>query len=118
MIRTGQAVSLRAVSRLVVPRMLTTGSLVSTATAVRLTRAWVVLGAERTPPLVRRAVSATIADLPTEQAAFRDEMLALARVAAEVSWRELRRGVDEYDALTRAGEPRAPEPRRPHRAKL
>lgn len=99
--------------------MLTTGSLISTATALRLTRAWLELGMERTPPLMRRAVDATVGgdDMPTAQAAFRDEMLALAREAADVSWRELRRGVDQYDALTR-GEPPAARPQRPHRVKL
>jgi hypothetical protein len=63
-------------------------------------------------------VSATVADVPTQQAAFRDEMIALAREAAEVSWRELRRGVAEYDSLTRAGEPKREQPHRPHRVKL
>jgi hypothetical protein len=56
--------------------------------------------------------------MPTAQVAFRDEMIALARESAEVGWRELRRGVDQYDALTRAGDPPAPRPHRPQRVKL
>src|SRR3954452_5127783 len=101
-----RAASLRAVSRLVVPRKLTAGSLVSTATAVRLTRSWVELWADRTRPLARHAVNATVGGeaMSRAQAAFRDEMIALARESAEISWRELRKGVDQYDALTRAGE--------------
>jgi hypothetical protein len=100
--------------------MLTVGTLVSSATALRLTRAWVELVADRTGPLARHAVNATVRgeDMPTAQAAFRDEMLALARASAEVSWRELRRGVDEYDALTRDGESPDAQPHRPHRVKL
>ena len=100
--------------------MLTTGTLVSSATALRLTRAWVELVADRTPPLARHAVNATVRgdEMPTAQAAFRDEMIALARASAEVSWRELRRGVDEYDALTRGSESTDAQPRRPHRVKL
>jgi hypothetical protein len=100
--------------------MLTTGTLVSSATALRLTRAWVELVADRTPPLARHAVNATVRgdEMPTAQAAFRDEMIALARASAEVSWRELRRGVDEYDALTRVGESTDTQPRRSHRVKL
>jgi hypothetical protein len=100
--------------------MLTTGTLVSSATALRMTRAWVELWADRTPPLARHAVNATVRgdDMPTAQATFRDEMIALARASAEVSWRELRRGVDQYDALTRGDEPSDAQPHRPHRVKL
>lgn len=99
--------------------MLTTGTVVTSATALRLTRAWVELWADRTPPLARHAVNATVRgdDMPTAQATFRDEMIALARASAEVSWRELRKGVDQYDALTRAGESRETPAHRPHRVK-
>jgi hypothetical protein len=100
--------------------MLTAGTLVSSTTALRLTRAWVELWADRTPPLARHALKATVGgeDMPTAQAAFRDEMIALARASAEVSWRELRKGVHQYDALTRVGESPDAEPHRPHRVKL
>ena len=100
--------------------MLTAGSLVSTATAVRLTLSWFELWAERTPPLVALAVSATVGggDPMKSQARFRDDMLALARESAEVGWREFRRGVDQFDSLTRVGDPPAQRPHRPYRVKL
>jgi hypothetical protein len=56
----------------------------------------------------------------TAQAAFRDELVALARDSAEASWRELRRGVDDLDAFTRPDEPepdQARPARRPYRVK-
>jgi hypothetical protein len=51
-------------------------------------------------------------------AAFRDELIVLVRESAEVSWREMRRGVDDLDAFTRPGglDGRA-LPSRPYRAK-
>jgi len=106
------------VSRLAVPRMLATGSLVSSATAVRVGVGCLGLLATRTPPLVRLAVRASVdgADGRRAQAEFRDDLLALARDSAEVSWRELRRGVDALDAHTRpAEEPAAPRHARPYR---
>jgi hypothetical protein len=45
------------------------------------------------------------------QAAFRDELVALMRESAEASWREMRRGVEDFDAFTRPdkdGAERAP----------
>jgi hypothetical protein len=52
------------------------------------------------------------------QAAFRDELIALVRDSAEVSWREMRRGVDDLDAFTRPREPVGQAlPIRPYRAK-
>ncbi|HZE06339.1 MAG TPA: hypothetical protein VE127_14005 [Solirubrobacteraceae bacterium] len=103
--------------RLVVARMLTTGSLVTAATAVRVGIACLDVAAERTPELVGLATRATLggARTPTAEAAFRDELVALARDSAERSWRELRRGIDNLDALTRpAG---GAGPRRPYRVK-
>jgi hypothetical protein len=52
------------------------------------------------------------------QAAFRDDLIALARDSAELSWRELRRGVDELDAFTRPHEEPGGRPQRPYRVKL
>jgi hypothetical protein len=75
---------------------------------------------QRTPPLVRLAVRASVggADAGKAQAAFRDDLLALARDSAEVSWRELRRAVDDLDAFTRPDEKHAERPpRRPGRVK-
>lgn len=66
------------------------------------------------------AVKASAGGAETERAQvmFRDELIALARESAEISWRELRRGVDELDASTRPDEPPAAQPaRRPYRVK-
>ena len=38
---------------------------------------------------------------PATEATLRDELVALARESAELSWRQMRRGVDELDAYTR-----------------
>src|SRR3954447_673988 len=98
--------------------MLTTGSLVSTATAARVCVGCVELLAKRTPPLMGLAVSASLGNGGAErhaQAAFRDEMIALARESAEISWREMRRGVDDLDAFTRSRAQAGAKPHRPHR---
>ena len=60
---------------------------------------------------------ATGRDGSFEQGVFRDELIALARVTAEVSWRELRRGLEEFDLRTRPAEAPAPRPYRPTRVK-
>ena len=75
---------------------------------------------QRTPPLLGLAVraSAPRARTGSAQAAFRDELVALARDSAEASWRELRRGVDDLDAFTRPDERESERPaRRPYRVK-
>jgi hypothetical protein len=100
--------------------MLATGSLVSVSTAVRVGTNCLGLVAQRLPPLIRLAVksSASPGGATMAEAAFRDELLALARDSAEVSWREMRRGVDDLDALTRTDErTSAAALRRPYRAK-
>jgi len=99
--------------------MLATGSLVSSATALRVSVGCLGLLARRTPPLVRHGVRASVGGANGRaQAEFRDGLIALARESAEVSWRELRRGVDELDASTRpVEEPAAPRHRRPYRVK-
>jgi hypothetical protein len=101
--------------------MLAVGSLVSSATGFRVGVSWLGLWAVRTPPLARLAVLAALggSEGSRAQAAFRDDLLALARESAEASWREMRRGVDELDALTRRddGEPSGAPPRRPNRVK-
>lgn len=100
--------------------MLTTGSLLSAATAFRVGAGCLELLVERAPPLARLAItaSASPSGAGQAQAGFRDELLALVRESAEVSWRELRRGVDDFDAFTRPDtEPSERPPRRPYRAK-
>jgi hypothetical protein len=101
--------------------MLTAGSLVSSATAVRVAVGCIELLAERAGPLVELAVTASVGrdDKRKAQAAFRDELMALAQDSVDISTRELRRGIDELDRCTR---PEADEagvrPHRPHRVKL
>jgi hypothetical protein len=77
------------------------------------------LFAKRTPPLLGLAVRGSIGPgADKAQATFRDELLALARESTEVSWRELRRGVDELDGFTRpVQDPLHTPPRRPYRVK-
>jgi hypothetical protein len=101
--------------------MLTPGSLVSSATAFRVGVSCIELWVERAPPLARLAVSASLGgrgEVRKAQAAFRDDLIALARDSAELSWRELRRGVDELDAFTRPHEEPGGRPQRPYRVKL
>jgi hypothetical protein len=106
-------------SRLAVPRTLAAGSLVTTATVVRAGVSCFELWAERTPPLVGLAVNASVGgNTQRAQAEFRDRMVALARESAERSWRELRRGVDDFDALTRPRAEKGERPHRPYRVKL
>lgn len=97
--------------------MLATGSLVGAATAVRLGSRCAVTVARRTPPLIPVAVRATSRAGSVEQGVFRDELIALVRDTAEVSWRELRRGLEEFDLRTRPAEAPAPRPYRPVRVK-
>jgi hypothetical protein len=100
--------------------MLTAGSLLSSATAVRVALGCFELWAKRTPPLVGRAVNASLggADTAKAQAEFRDEVIALARESADLSSREVRRGLAEFDAFTRPRQQPGTAPHRPYRAKL
>jgi hypothetical protein len=100
--------------------MLTTGSLVSSATAFRVGVSCLELAVKRTPPLLRLGVTASLGGSETRkaQAAFRDDLIALARDSAELSWREMRRGVDELDAFTRPREKPGVRAQRPYRVKL
>lgn len=100
--------------------MLATGSFVSAATALRVGTDCFRLIAQRLPPLIRLAIASSAPRSATgvAEAAFRDEVIALVRDSAEVSWREMRRGVDDLDALTRPSEANgSPGSSRPHRAK-
>jgi hypothetical protein len=99
--------------------MLATGSLVTSATAFRVGAGCLELWVERAPRLVEYGLRASVggADAGRAQAAFRDAFLALARDSAEVSWRELRRGVDDLDAFTRGDGPPGEHPHRPYRVK-
>lgn len=98
--------------------MLAASSLVSSTTAFRVGLSYVGLLTERTPTLLRLAVQASLgADgNGRAQAKFRDDLIAFVRDSAEMSWREVRRGLDDLDAFTRPDDP-ADGPRRPHRVK-
>lgn len=108
--------------RLQIPRTLAAGSLVGATTAFRVGAGWMELCAARAPSLVALALAGSVGGdgAATRQAAFRDGVIALARDSAERSWREMRRGVDDLDALTRP-EPVSADPsrspRRPYRVK-
>jgi hypothetical protein len=99
--------------------MLATGSVVTSATALRVSVSCLELLVQRTPPLVRLAVTASAgAGNGRAQAEFRDELLALTRDAAEATWREVRKGIDDLDAFTRPGKNHTLQAqRRPHRVK-
>jgi hypothetical protein len=99
--------------------MLAAGSLVSSATAFRVGLGCLELWLERAPGLARLAAKASLGGTETgiAQAAFRDDFIALARDWAEVSWRELRRGIDDFDAFTRADDGPGERPHRPYRVK-
>jgi hypothetical protein len=100
--------------------MLTAGSLVSSATALRVSMGWAELWAKRARPLAAAAVNASLgtSDTAKAQAEFRDHFIALARDSAELSWREMRRAVDEFDTFTRPRQQPGAKPHRPYRAKL
>ena len=103
--------------RLDVPRMLATGSVVGSVTVVRVSVGCVGLVVRRTPRLVLHGVRASVGTgAGRAQTEFRDDLIALARDSAEVSWHALRRGVDDLDALTRPDEdPAAARHSRPYR---
>lgn len=92
--------------------------MVGAATALRVGTGCAQLLGRRSAPLVGLAVRASFGADALAEARLRDELIALARDSAELSWRELRRGVDTLDASTRPRERRHPgPPRRPHRVK-
>lgn len=97
--------------------MLTTGSLVSSATAIRMVAGHLELLMERTPELAQLALAAAVGGNARAQSAFRDEMMALARESTDLSSRELRRGLDDFDEATRPGPTPGARPHRPHRVK-
>jgi hypothetical protein len=117
--RTASRLPYVPLGRLLVPRMLATGSVVTSATAFRMGASCLLLYAERTPRLFRRAVTASVggADAAAAEATFRDDLIALARDSTEAMWRELRRGVDDLEAFTRPDEQPGARAHRPYRVK-
>jgi hypothetical protein len=112
-------VRLSRLSRTLIPRLITTSSVVGATTALRMGAGCAQLLRQRSGPLVSLAVQASFgSDTQAAEATLRDELVALARESAELSWRELRRGVDTLDSYTRPIDPpRSELPRRPYRVK-
>jgi hypothetical protein len=93
----------------------------SSATAFRIAIGCGGLLLERTPPLTRLALTIALGgqDAGRAEAMFRDDLLALVRDSAEASWREVRRGIDDLDRITRDGATVPGDaPYRPYRVKL
>lgn len=104
-------------SRLAVPRFLATSAVLTASTAVRVGIGWIGLWRRRTPELVKLAVGTLNGeDNGRAEASLRDELIALFRDSAEISWLELRRSVDDFDLATRRDDD-AREPSRPFRVK-
>jgi hypothetical protein len=99
--------------------MLAAGSLVSSATAFRVGAGCLQLWVERAPDLTKHAVRASLGgdEGSTAQAAFRDDLIAFAGDLAEVSFREMRRGVEHLDEFTRSDDQPGERPHRPYRVK-
>jgi hypothetical protein len=112
-------VRLCALSRTLIPRLLTASSMAGAATAVRVGAGCASLLRQRSVPLVSLAIQASFgSDTHTAEATLRDELVALARESAELSWRELRRGVDMLDLSTGPSDrPHSDAPSRPYRVK-
>jgi hypothetical protein len=98
--------------------MLTTGSKVSSATAIRMALGYTELVLDHLPHLAQLALSASVGGDTKAQAAFRDDFMALAREATERSYRELRCGLKDFDNATRPGPRPGGRPYRPARVKL
>jgi hypothetical protein len=93
----------------------------ASATAVRVGVSWLELGVRRTPSLTRLALQAALGgpEGATAEATFRDDLLALGRESAEASLREVCRGLDDLDRLTRSDKQQpGARPHRPYRVKL
>jgi hypothetical protein len=115
-------VRLNPLSRTLIPRLITTSSVVGATTAFRVSTGCALLVRRRSGPLVGLAVRASFGRAGPEtvaaEATLRDELVALARESAELSWRELRRGVNALDSYTRPIDgPRDASPPRPYRVK-
>jgi hypothetical protein len=96
------SVRLSPLSRTLIPRLITTSSVVGATTAFRVGAGCAQLLRRRSGPLVSLAVQASFgSDTQAAEATLRDELVGLARESAELSWRELRRGVDALDSYTR-----------------
>ena len=101
--------------------MLAVGSVVTSATAFRVGVSWLELCVERAPPLARLAVTAALGgpEGGTAEATLRDDLIDVGNQAADRSYLEMRRGVDDFNRFTRRDEEQqAVRTHRPYRVKL
>ena len=94
--------------RLLLPRLLATGSMVLATATVRTCSRSLKLCAEHT---------SGSSSAPRSRQMFRDELLGLMRELADVSWHESRRAIDALDLRTRSGCTTSGQPTRPYRVK-
>ena len=80
-------------------------ALVAGATSFRTGLRMIEIAAKQGPSLIAGASSTARAtekdDIEKAQAQLREAMVTMAREIAEASWQEARRGVDDFDAMTR-----------------
>jgi hypothetical protein len=102
-----------------VPRMLAVGSAMIAATAFRIGLSWLELTADHGPSLLKHGIEATAGgDRETAQVTFRDELVMLAKQAADAYACEVERGARDVARYTRPRDERAGEgPARPQRVK-
>jgi hypothetical protein len=105
--------------RLLLPRLLATGSIVLATASLRTCSRSLKLCAEHSTSLVRLTADYTSGSpsAPTSRQVFRDELLGLMRELADVSWHESRRAIDALDLRTRSGCTTSEQPTRPYRVK-
>jgi hypothetical protein len=99
--------------------MLAAGALMGTASVVRAGVGCLELWSQRMPALLALGQQMREPELERGGMAgqFRDELLEIARESSEIALRELRRGVDDLDTLTRPDQPAPERQRRPYKAK-
>ena len=105
--------------RLLLPRLLATGSMMLATATFRTCLRSLKLCGEHSVTLLRLTADdvAGSPSAPTSRQALRDEVLGLMRELASVSWCESRRAIDELDLRTRSGCTMSEQPARPYRVK-
>jgi hypothetical protein len=106
--------------RLLLPRLLVTGSMVLATATFRTCSRSLKLCGEHSVSLIRLTADYTSGSpsAPTSRQVLRDELLGLMREITSVSWHESRRAIDELDLRTRSGCTTSEKPTRPYRVKL
>jgi hypothetical protein len=105
--------------RLLLPRLLATGSILLATATLRTCSRSLKLCAEHSTSLVRLTAdfASGSPSAPKSRQMFRDELLGLMRELADVSWHESRRAIDALDLRTHSGCTTSDQPARPHRVK-